>query len=386
MRAAYLFRWLAVVSITCVSALTNGCAAPGAQGRATIGGAAAGAVAGGVAAAYAVFPQGAGGGSSGEMPWLAAGTLLGAIGGASAGYLLSGRSPASAVPRPVGQSAPSPLNPIPGQFDLQIAGLFGFTGPGSIVRVREFETEGTGLSFSDMGMNTERMPTLDLRYWFDRVDAIHFRLRYFNIGGSKFSPTPIKFNGAIIPGGRANNFGPWEWLSGGLYYERRLTPLYDRHEAGWPSLFQGWDVRGRFGVEFTYLNFSINGGRTAATLARGGKETKEDFYHQSMPLPTIGLEAYRKLTHDLLFEGEVEGNWINRWNSLRGEGGTVWASQNGIEAHARLYYSHPSWFGPIQPMAGFFFYYYSQLEDSHEDGNFIRWSSYGPEVGINYSF
>jgi hypothetical protein len=39
----------------------------------------------------------------------------------------------------------------------------------------------------------------------------------------------------------------------------------------------------------------------------------------------------------------------------------------------------------IEPMAGFFFYYYSQLEDSHEDGNFIRWSSYGPEVGINCS-
>jgi len=37
-------------------------------------------------------------------------------------------------------------------------------------------------------------------------------------------------------------------------------------------------------------------------------------------------------------------------------------------------------------MLGFFVYTYSQLEDSREDGNFIRRSSYGPEVGINYSF
>jgi len=37
-------------------------------------------------------------------------------------------------------------------------------------------------------------------------------------------------------------------------------------------------------------------------------------------------------------------------------------------------------------MVGIFIYYYSQLEDSHEDGNFVRWSSYGPEAGISYSF
>jgi len=37
-------------------------------------------------------------------------------------------------------------------------------------------------------------------------------------------------------------------------------------------------------------------------------------------------------------------------------------------------------------MVGFLVYYYSQLEDSHEDGNFIRWSSYGPEFVVSYSF
>jgi hypothetical protein len=41
--------------------------------------------------------------------------------------------------------------------------------------------------------------------------------------------------------------------------------------------------------------------------------------------------------------------------------------------------AYPKWLGPFEPMLGFFFYYYSQLEDSHEDGNSIRWSSYGPE-------
>ena len=278
------------------------------------------------------------------------------------------------------------ISPRRNQFDFQLYGMFGFTGPGSIVRVREFLNEGTGLHFSDMDMNTEQMPTVDFRWWLDELDAIHFRFRYFNIGGKHFSATPIRFNGAIIPGGRTNNFDSWEWFSGGIYYERRLRPLYESSESTWPIALQGWDLRGRIGIEFTYLNFSINGGTTPTKREPGGEETKEDFYHQSMPLPTIGLEAYRALTENLLFASEVQGNWINRWNSLRNEGGTVWASQNGIEAHARLYYSNPQWLGPVQPMLGFFVYTYSQLEDSHEDGNFIRWSSYGPEAGINWSF
>src|SRR5262249_27497704 len=149
-------------------------------------------------------------------------------------------------------------------------------------------------------------------------------------------------NGSVVPGGRTNNFGPWEWFSGGLYYEHRLTLLNERYEDNWPPMFQHWDLRLRMGIEITYLNFVINGGTTKTENRPQGEETKEDFYHQSMPLPTIGLEAYRELPDNFTFEAEVEGNWINRWNSLREEGGKVWASQNGIEAHARLFYSNPS--------------------------------------------
>jgi hypothetical protein len=86
------------------------------------------------------------------------------------------------------------------------------------------------------------------------------------------------------------------------------------------------------GIEFTYINFVINSGHAKVTPTSRGEETKEDFYHQSMPLPTIGLEAWRRFGDALQLEASVQGNWINRWNSLRDEGRTVWASQNGIEA------------------------------------------------------
>ena len=105
-----------------------------------------------------------------------------------------------------------------------------------------------------------------------------------------------------------------------------------------------------------------------------------------MPVPIIGLEALRRINDNFSFNASVEGGWINRCNSLRDEGGIVWASQNQVEAHLRVLYSNRAWLGPVQPMLGFFFYRYSQLEDSHEDGNFIRWSSLGPEYGITLSF
>ena len=72
----------------------------------------------------------------------------------------------------------------------------------------------------------------------------------------------------------------------------------------------------------------------------------------------------RSLNDNLLLDASVNGNQINRWNSLRDEGGTVWLSQNGVEGHLRLYYSNRAWFGPVRLMAGAFIYYYSQLEDS----------------------
>lgn len=219
------------------------------------------------------------------------------------------------------------------------------------------------------------------------LGAIHLRLRYFNISGTRFFREPFFFNGTRVAGGQTIDTSPDpEWLSLGIYYERRLRPWYRKYEDNWPAWLRKWDLRARFGLEYAYINFVMNGGHAKAVALSPGHETKEDFYHQSMPLPTIGMEAYRRITRNFIFQSSFEGNWINRWNSLRSEGGTVWASQNGFEGHARLIYENRQYLGGARLMAGMFVYYYSQLEDSHEDGNFIRWSSFGPEVGIGYGF
>jgi len=355
------------------------------RNEATADGALLGAAAGTYTAAWAVFSQGAGGGSSSALPWLGAGFLLGALAGGAAGYDLCDRGlfkPANAPPSPSGPF--SLVNPRAGQFDVQIENLSGFTGPGSIARVREFSLQGTGLHFNALGMHNQQMPTLDLRWWLTGLSALHFRFRYFDNNGSHFFTYPVNFNGATIAPNQILSTGH-DWYSGGFYYERRLIPWYQDYQSNWPRVLRGWDLRARVGIEFTYINFVINGGHARVVPTSHGEESKEDYYHQEMPLPTIGFEAYRQLSESFVLQGSIEGNWINRWNSLRDEGGKVWASESGFEAHARIFYN-PRYLGPLSLMTGIFVYYYRQDENSSEDGNFIRWSSYGPEAGINVSF
>jgi hypothetical protein len=269
-------------------------------------------------------------------------------------------------------------------FFLEISDMLGVIGPGSIVRVREFDREGTGLHFGALGMNLSNMYNLDFNAWINELNGVHFHFRYFDLGGDGFSKRPVLFNGTVIAGGQTLRSRPAPWLSMGLYYERRLTPLYRPWEQNWAEAFRGWDTAAAIGLEYTYINFEIPGAAIAAVSR--GHETKEDFYHQEVPMPTVMLDLTRKAGEDFTFEASAKLNWINRWNSLRNEGGTVWASQDGEEFHLKLYYANRQWFGPIEPMLGFFAYRYTQLEDSHEDGNFIRWSSFGPEFGLACEF
>src|SRR5713101_8779531 len=46
----------------------------------------------------------------------------------------------------------------------------------------------------------------------------------------------------------------------------------------------------------------------------------------------------RWFCNQLLLEVTLQVNWINKWNSLRSQGGTVYLSQSSFETHWRIYY------------------------------------------------
>ena len=348
-----------------------------------IHGAILGAFLGTYASAFPVLAEGAANGASGALPWIAVGFGLGAVLGGMAGYAVERQWP-SMPTAPRQCRGYSLIEPCSNQFQVRIENMSGFTLPGSRVNVREFELRGSGLHFNDIGLGSEQVPSLDAAYWFNDRDAIRLRVRYFDLGGSFFLPRPTHYNGATLRPGPLDTT-PFPWFSGGVYYERRFAPWYKRFESSWPAALKGWDFRGQLGIEYNYIYFSFDNAH-APVEPHSGTETGEDFYHQSMPLPTIGLVGYRRLGRNFTLETSVEGYWLNRWNSLRSEGGTVWATQYGGEAHARIYYRNPAWLGPLRLMAGSFVYYYSQLEDSHEDGNFLQWGMAGVEYGVVWVF
>ncbi len=198
-------------------------------------------------------------------------------------------------------------------------------------------------------------------------------------------PRLANFNGATLTPHQRLDTDSTVWFDGALYYERRLTPVLQRYLGGW-SLGKGLELRAKLGLEFTYLDFRLNNGRARVTPTSQGEESKEDFYQQELPLPTVGLELHQKLSDHVALEVTVKGNWINHWDSLRDEGGTVYVAQWSVETHWRLRYNNPARLGALQPYVGFGYLYYRQNERSQEDGNFLRLSTFGPEVGLRYSF
>ncbi len=287
---------------------------------------------------------------------------------------------------PVSAGADEAFAPRPHQLEIEITNLSSFVADTSLVRVREHTIAGTRFHLArDLGIETMQLPTIALTYWFNELNAVQVHLRYFEASGSHGLSHSANFNGATLAPGQRLHTGSTIWFDGAIDYERRLTPWLQQYLGeGW--LVKGLDVRAKIGLAFTYLDFRLNNGRARVTPTSKGEESKEDFYHQELPMPTLGLELRRRLTEHVAVELTLKGNWINHWDSLRPEGGTVWTSQWGFETHGRLFYTNPAWLGALQPFVGIGYFYYRQNETSREDGNFIRLSTFGPEVGVSYSF
>ena len=281
--------------------------------------------------------------------------------------------------------------PRPGQLDLELHDVVSIVDDSSLVRRRDsiyprandVRNRDSALHFGpDLGVRTLQMPELQATYWFDGINALQFQFRYFGLYGNRFSSHPIIFNSDVIAPQNLSTSGT-TWFTGGLFYERRITPwLYEHLTPNTPYL-QDWDIRPKIGLEFVYLDFQIDNGspmRISGTL-----DTRGRWHDQELPIPTLGVEARRWLSETFMFEVSAQGNWINKWNSLRDEGGPIYLSQSSFETHWRVSYYNPFLRG-LGPYLGFNYYYFKEAETSGQIGNLVRLQTYGPEIGFSYNF
>lgn len=295
------------------------------------------------------------------------------------------------------------LTPAPHQIDIEADDAYQFLVGANTLRRRIDSFPDSAISLQhDLGVSQMQLPEVLLSYWFDSVNAAQFQFRYFGIYGSKPQTEPLAFGGTVI-GGPATatsskrtttttttispyqnlNPGGTRWYTFGGYYERRLTPLYQDREQRLPVVLQGWDLRAKIGLEFTYNDFRINDG-SPNFLQRSLYEARIRFHDKGLPIPAIGIEARRWLAPNLAFEVTGQGYWANKWDSGRSEGGTVYDSQSGFETHWRVVYSNHDWRG-FAPFAGVNYYYSKYTQTSSGVGNLLRVQMIGPELGFNWS-
>jgi hypothetical protein len=286
------------------------------------------------------------------------------------------------------------LTPAPHQIDIEADDAYQFLVGANTLRRRINSFPDSAISLQhDLGVSQLQLPEVLLSYWFDSVNAAQFQFRYFGIYGSKPQTEPLAFGGTIIAPPSASILGPsrgqtlnpggTRWYTFGGYYERRLTPLYQDREQGLPVFLQGWDLRAKIGLEFTYNDFRINDGSPLFSQA-SPYEARIRFHDKGLPIPAVGLEARRWLAPDFAFEVTAQGYWANKWDSGRSEGGTVYDSQSGFETHWRVIYANYDLRG-FAPFAGVNYYYSKYTQTSSGVGNLLRVQMIGPELGFTWS-
>jgi hypothetical protein len=247
-------------------------------------------------------------------------------------------------------------------LDLQYARVNGF------VQVRETTTEGTRLPLKDLGLDSAEAFSLLLDQRLTDDSRLSWRARWFQAAGSSSFDHEVVFNAVSY---EANTT---------IRSRAELGDLTFHYECDLFHFAEGGSLALLAGCKFTYLNFVMRGTEAADT---SGHDQKEDFWKQSLPLPSLGLRVDWPLTPTQRLYAEGFAWRAIGWNTLRSEGGTVWLTQDDFEASA-------GWTWRFQPKweltVGARFDYLAIDEQSHEDGNVILMRSFGPFVAISLRF
>jgi len=264
------------------------------------------------------------------------------------------------------------MSPHAGQWDLDISEMTGFIDGHSAVEVRENQVPGTILRYSNLGLGLSEAPDARIRYWINPRNAIWLEGRAAIIRGSGSLNAPANFNGATMSGGQTLD-AQADVYTFRAAYQRRFPE----------TTFWDWSLGA--GLEYDYLNFTLDNGSAATLPGKAGAGTVEDFYMQELPVPFLMVSTDWRAAPAWVLEFSQQGSWINRWDCLRSEGGEVYLSQSNLETRVRVFYAGSA-LGAIHPFAGIFLDYYYQLENSAEDGNRVAFLSWGPELGLRWSF
>ncbi len=240
--------------------------------------------------------------------------------------------------------------------------------PTGWVQVRENEIEGTRLDLR-RDLHITRLPVLELHIARhpERRTGLELTLTGYRLAGSTRLERDVLFNGSTLAGGTTldTRTGFSRFLRIDLAARRRLL-----------AFGPGGSVSASVGLTAVLLTFELRGTLAPTTV---GRETKEDFLTQELPVPIVGLAARTPLGRRFAIRATFSGGYLPWVNSLRREGGEVQLTQSHGDIELGAEYVLTS---TLHLVGGYRATTFTQRERSREDGNDIHLRGSLFKVGV----
>lgn len=240
--------------------------------------------------------------------------------------------------------------------------------PSGYVQVRENRIDGTPLDLrGDLGVTRSNTVRIRATRGLGHRGQLHLWLSGTQLPGSATLRRTAYFNGATLaPGPVSSETGYTDYL---------------RFQASYWYKLAGFGHGGRIwlsgGLTFVSLNFRM---RAPVAAGSAGRETKEDFNTQELPVPLFGIHVTYPAGSGLTVFADFTGGHLPWTNSLRREGGMVQVTQTNRDADLGLRYRFArTW------TAGLYVFdrRYMQNERSAEDGNYVHIDRDG--IGLEFA-
>lgn len=239
---------------------------------------------------------------------------------------------------------------------------------GGQVHVREFEDMGTKFNLlKDLGMISWAASQGQLGYQLTKRHRFDIGYTRHSFDGSQLLPRDAWYNGTHL---QANT---WASIRKSRYY---------RLELGWQyTLLQinGTTFSIRPAIVYDHINFWVDAPVYQDTPRN---ETYEKFYKQQLPLPNLGFLWEQQVGMTTFLGVSMSGTYLPRLRTWMQEGGSMHIEQQNLDA--KLFIIRR--FDNTSLTASYHVRYFSLLEESKEDTNFLRFYGSGLTFGLSQAF